>query len=193
MSFFDKMVPPDKSSIAEVVWTLIYNSAAYFLKEGGLEISHQRRTAMVFIKSITHYKEPCTTEGFEFPNGKPSGLQSYSLMYLMFEFLSPDNDHGGGLSKPPFPCSWLMMSTQGQWLPQPKHRNPVIPNHLSTAQVAKPVEEGCQGGDVLHRIFHPLLSTQSPTSLEIPLPLEFPHLIMAKNNKFKSVHCTSRP
>lgn len=44
-------------------------------------------------------------EGLEFPNGKPSGIQSYALMYLMFELLSPDNDHGGGLSQHILCCS----------------------------------------------------------------------------------------
>lgn len=92
-------------------WTLIYNSAAYCLKEGGLEGSSQSKTTMAFIKSITRCKKPCAPEGLTFLNGKPSSLQSCALMYLVFELLSPDNDHGGGLSQHSLPCSCLVMST----------------------------------------------------------------------------------
>lgn len=43
-----------KVVLLKCFWTLIYTSAAYFLKEGVLEGSSQKKTAMVFIKSITY-------------------------------------------------------------------------------------------------------------------------------------------
>lgn len=96
-------------------WTLIYNRAVYCLKEVGLEGSTQNKAAMAFTKSITHFRKRCATEWLKFPNGKPSGLQTCALMYLIFELLSPHCNHESVLSQLIIPCSRLVRSMLRQW------------------------------------------------------------------------------